>query len=119
MIINSLLVAVGGFFGAITRFIISAFMKRKYAFTFPFATLFVNLVGSFLLGFLYGAGFDDRVGLLLGTGYMGSLTTFSTFKLENSQFIVEKNWRSLVIYLGISYTIGIFFAYLGMKIGSL
>ncbi|WP_028402115.1 fluoride efflux transporter CrcB [Ectobacillus panaciterrae] len=110
-----LLVAIGGFFGAITRFGISNWFKKRYPSPFPIATLLINLTGAFLLG--YVIGLDKNWQLLLGTGFMGAFTTFSTFKLETIQLHTDKKWRILAMYLGISYTFGILLAFLGMKLG--
>lgn len=115
--IHITLVIIGGFFGAISRFSISNWIKGKYSTSFPIATLMVNLVGSFLLGLLIGGDFGHTWSLLLGTGFMGAFTTFSTFKLENIQFFVERNKKLLVVYLGVTYSIGIVLAFLGIKLG--
>lgn len=112
------LVAIGGFFGAVSRFSVSNWLKKKYSSTFPIATLFVNLVGSFLLGLIIGANLESSWRLLLGTGFMGAFTTFSTFKLENIQMLKNRNWNVLLLYLGISYTIGLILAFIGLKLGS-
>jgi len=115
---NIALVAIGGFFGAISRFSLSNLFKSKMSSAFPFATLTVNLLGSFLLGIIIGANLESTWRLLLGTGFMGAFTTFSTFKLENIILYSNKNRKMLVLYLGVSYTFGILLAYLGMKMGS-
>jgi fluoride exporter len=109
-------VAIGGFFGAISRFGVSNWIKGKYPSIFPFATLFVNLVGSFLLGLIIGSNLANSWTLLLGTGFMGAFTTFSTFKLDSIQ-LAPKNKKALILYLGISYTFGILLACAGIKLG--
>lgn len=119
MITSIALVAIGGFFGAMSRFGMNSLIKSKYPLTFPLATLFVNLVGSFLLGLIFGAHLENTWRLLLGTGFMGAFTTFSTFKLENIQLHAKGNWKVMILYLGISYTFGILLAFIGMKLGSL
>ncbi|KYD10067.1 fluoride efflux transporter CrcB [Heyndrickxia sporothermodurans] len=117
MIAHITLVAIGGFFGAIFRFGMSNWIKSKYPSTFPIATLFVNLIGSFLLGLIIGANLEKSWQLLLGTGFTGAFTTFSTFKLENVQLYEKKNWNVMVLYLSIGYTVGILLAFIGLKIG--
>jgi fluoride exporter len=119
MISNILWVAIGGFFGAISRYSIGLFFKKKYTSAFPFGTLFVNLLGSFLLGLIMGANTDSTIRLLLGTGFMGSFTTFSTFKLENIQLHAKRNMKIAILYLAISYSCGILLAFLGIRLGSL
>jgi CrcB protein len=119
MMNNILMVAVGGFFGAIARFGVSNWVRGKYPTAFPTATLFVNLLGSFLLGLMIGANLASSWRLLLGTGFMGAFTTFSTFKLENIQLHANRNWKVMIPYLGISYTIGILLAFVGIKLGQI
>lgn len=117
MIVNGMLVAFGAFFGAIARFWISRIFKKYSMSDFPYATLSVNLLGSFLLGYVMGVGISENGVLLLGTGFLGSFTTFSTFKLENIQLFVQKRWKPLISYLVMSYTFGILFAFFGMIAG--
>jgi CrcB protein len=81
--IELLSVAVGGFFGAICRFGLSRSLQKKRI--FPIGTLAVNLTGAFLLGLLAGIQLKGNGYLLLGIGFMGAFTTFSTFKLESEQ----------------------------------
>ncbi|HDI60947.1 MAG TPA: fluoride efflux transporter CrcB [Desulfobacteraceae bacterium] len=82
-----LLVMVGGGLGAVSRYGIGLLSARLWGPHFPWGTLTVNLVGCFLIGLLFA--FVDRarfltpdLRLLLVTGYLGALTTFSTFALE-------------------------------------
>ena len=111
-------VAIGGFFGAIARFGVSNYIKGKFPSIFPFSTLFVNLAGSFLLGLILGANLSNSWKLLLGTGFMGAFTTFSTFKLD-SILLARKNRKVLLLYLISSYVFGIILAFAGMKYGLL
>jgi fluoride exporter len=119
MILNSVLVAIGGFFGAISRFGISNWVKKLNPTSFPIATLFVNLLGALLLGIIIGKGIEQHWLLLLGTGFMGAFTTFSTFKVENVQLLALGKWKISSIYLGVSYTFGILLAFLGIKLGGM
>ncbi|PFS63775.1 fluoride efflux transporter CrcB [Bacillus cereus] len=116
---EALLVATGGFFGAITRFAISNWFKKRNKTTFPIATFLINITGAFLLGYIIGNGITTSWQLLLGTGFMGAFTTFSTFKLESVQLFNRKNFGILFLYLSATYTIGILFAFLGMKLGGI
>ena len=83
-IINLLIIGTGGFFGAISRFLLSSAINT------PFDTLTVNVLGSFALGVLM---FDTellgyvspRVRMGLGIGFLGSFTTFSTFAVQSYQ----------------------------------
>jgi CrcB protein len=116
MIINSLLVGIGGFLGAISRFGVSQWLNPPLP-RFPYGTLTVNLLGSFLLGWITGRPLSEPWILLFGTGFMGAFTTFSTLKWESIQLIQSKEWRRLLFYLGVSYSAGILLAFAGFLIG--
>ncbi|CAA6804922.1 MAG: CrcB protein [uncultured Sulfurovum sp.] len=81
-----LAVGIGGFVGAILRFSISNWVNSLSSSSFPFGTLCVNVLGSFVIGFLFL--YFQQVNLsvyqksLLITGLLGALTTFSTFSLD-------------------------------------
>ena len=78
-------VGAGGFFGAISRFLLSTAVQRITGAAFPWGTLSVNILGSFLIGFLF-LYFEQTIAptqkALVVTGFLGALTTFSTFSLE-------------------------------------
>lgn len=116
-LLHLVLVGIGGFFGAIARFSLSKYMNNRYTFQIPAATLFINLLGSFLLGFMIGASVNKDAYLLLGTGFMGAFTTFSTFKLEGVQLYLANNKRGFLLYNVLSYGLGILLAFLGLEIG--
>jgi CrcB protein len=71
------LVGIGGVLGALARHLLGERIDARTA-----DTLAVNVVGSFLLGALLAAPVDDSLLLLLGTGFCGAFTTFSTFAFE-------------------------------------
>jgi len=78
-------VGAGGFLGAISRFLLSSWVQRLTGATFPYGTLFVNIVGSFLIGFLvlyFEQSLAPQQKAFAITGLLGALTTFSTFSLE-------------------------------------
>jgi len=78
-------VGAGGFLGAVGRFLLSTGVQKFAGSSFPYGTLSVNVLGSFLIGFLF-LYFEQTIApqqkALLITGFMGALTTFSTFSLE-------------------------------------
>nr|WP_242529497.1 fluoride efflux transporter CrcB [Priestia flexa] len=116
---TALLIALGGFLGAIARYVLSTWMNQKSTTGFPIGTLCVNLVGSFLLGILVGNGMTSGVYSFLGVGFMGAFTTFSTFKLENIHLHEKKMHTVLFPYLAFSYIGGIVLAFIGMLVGAL
>ncbi len=84
-----LAVALGGSFGAVARYLLSTWVGRLGpSLAFPFGTLVVNVLGSFCLGLLTGASLaasqalGENTKALLGIGFLGSFTTFSTFSVE-------------------------------------
>lgn len=117
MLINGLYVAVGAFFGAISRFVVSKNIDAKMHSRFPFGTISINLLGSLLLGLLLALKTSDSIILLFGTGFMGSFTTFSTFQVESLKLGIEKEWHLLAKYLILSYVLGISLAFVGFLIG--
>jgi CrcB protein len=83
-----LAIGIGGFIGAILRAYISGYMNSSFSHNIPIGTLFVNLIGSFILGVLfayfnYTTLFSPTMKSFLSTGMMGALTTYSTFALES------------------------------------
>ncbi|MBA2839939.1 CrcB protein [Methanococcus maripaludis] len=88
-----LLIGLGGFFGAILRYLVSGIIPVKFG--IPTGTLMVNLLGSFIIGFLiYSSLFGSlstEYRLFIITGFCGALTTFSTFSYE-SFTMLEHNY---------------------------
>ena len=80
-----LAVGAGGFLGAISRFLIATFVQKLTGPAFPYGTLAVNILGSFIIGYLF-LFFEHTIAptqkAILITGFLGALTTFSTFSLE-------------------------------------
>lgn len=111
------LVAIGGFFGAIIRYIISKRANTKIKGNFPAGTIIVNLLGAFLLGILLGANITGPMYLLLGIGFMGAFTTFSTFKLESEKLRLSGSRKYWMIYIITTYIGGLLLAFLGLVIG--
>jgi CrcB protein len=119
-----LLVMVGGSLGAASRYGISLMAANLWGTRFPWGTLTVNLAGCFLIGLLFGL--SDRVRmltpemrLLLITGFLGALTTFSTFSIETvsagrAGLMVQPVVNILINNLG-----GLALTVMGLWIGSM
>lgn len=118
MLSHWLLVALGGAIGAVLRFYVSETIASE---TFPWATLSVNLVGSFLLGIVMAATVSNVLGeaqaMLLGIGVLGAFTTMSTFSVETVMMMEDGRWRTAGIYVATSAMIGPLLAWLGWKTG--
>lgn len=116
---HMVLVGVGGFFGSIARFSLSELFKRQFTVKLPVATLGVNVIGSFLLGLFIGVQLDELWLALLGTGFLGAFTTFSTFTLENIQLLLQRERIIALTYIIFSLSGAILFAYIGYSIAHL
>ncbi|MBC1375302.1 fluoride efflux transporter CrcB [Listeria sp. FSL L7-0091] len=117
MLVNFLLVGFGAGLGAILRYGISVLVKSKWKTNFPYATFFINITGSFLLGFVVSSALGPGWQLFLGTGFMGGYTTFSTFKLESMELKWKTNYRVLFSYMGLTYIFGLLAAFSGILMG--
>ncbi|QIB70063.1 fluoride efflux transporter CrcB [Aminipila butyrica] len=116
---NFLLVMAGGAIGSLCRFGLSSLMKRDTSSSFPLATLWINLVGSFGMGLLVGIHANHFSQLLIGTGLIGGFTTFSTFEMENITLFQQRAYRKLILYVLSSGVGGVGLAMVGLQIGNL
>lgn len=98
-----ILVAIGGFFGAIARYQMSLWMTKRVGNSFPWGTLFINIAGSALLGVCFGLQPQQFIILLCATGFLGAFTTFSTFSYEVIQLFVRGKHIRALLYIVISF----------------
>ena len=120
MFSNLLLVGLGGFLGSILRFLIYILINRHVSTHFPFGTFAVNIVGSLLIGILYGLWvketMDDTASRLWITGFCGGFTTFSTFSNDIYMLTNHGQTAIMLLYTGASVVLGFFAVYLGMSL---
>lgn len=114
-----LYIFIGGALGALLRYALSTLND---SWGFPLGTFLVNILGAFLMGFISTLTIKlfKRYPLFkkaITTGFLGALTTFSTFQFELVQLFDQQNFIILTIYGLTSYILGITFCYLGVKIG--
>ena len=113
-----LLVILGGGLGSGARYLVSAWLLARLGLAFPWGTLTVDVVGSFLLGVIMQicltsevVGADTR--LLLTTGSLGGFTTYSAFNYETLRYCQEGNGDLAVANTGATFTACLFAGYLG------
>ena len=106
-------VALGGACGASLRFYISQLVVNWLGKGFPFGTLLVNIIGSFIMGLLYQLIEQDILNIsvhrsLIGVGFLGALTTFSTFSLDSLLLLQqgEALKAAINVLLNVSLCIG-------------
>jgi CrcB protein len=88
---------------------------------FPFATLTVNILGSLMLGVLYGLLEKELIVVnpaksLIGIGFLGALTTFSTFSLDTLLLLQQGQWLKATLNVFLNVIGCVFVAYLGMQL---
>jgi CrcB protein len=114
---TALLVFAGGALGAPARYLTDRFITARSRTRFPFGTMTVNLVGCFVLGVLAGgvlhSGWTTSTYALLGTGFCGGLTTYSTFAVETVELAAHRRTGPAAVYLAVSAAAGVGLAQLG------
>lgn len=119
---NVLLVGAGGFLGSIARYLTSRSIDEKLTALFPYGTLTVNVVGSLIVGVLYGwltrkPEGGESVRLLLGTGFCGGFTTYSAFALESVALWQQKLPGPFAVYTLVTLVLGLLAVAAGILIG--
>lgn len=104
--------------GAVARFLLHTAVQRRSQSSFPFGTLAVNVLGSFVLGVLHGAGVTGDALLLTGTALLGSFTTFSTWMVESEGLRAQREERLAVANVLGSLALGLTAVALGWAIGA-
>jgi CrcB protein len=91
--VGYLIVAAGAAVGAPLRYLTDRAVQSRHDSLFPWGTFTVNVVGSLILGVLTGAtlaGGDSNLRLLIGTGFCGALTTYSTLSFETVRLVEQR-----------------------------
>lgn len=97
---NIIAVGVGGALGAITRFYVGVQVVKYFPNELPLATLIVNVCGSFIIGILVAIFLNftpaDYIKAFLVTGFLGALTTYSTFAIESFVLLTNNFWYGVL-----------------------
>ncbi len=119
---NVLLVMLGGSIGALSRYGVSLLAVKLFGARFPWGTLIVNLAGCFFIGLAFalaerGSGIlNPSARLFFVTGYLGALTTFSTYALETTNAISAQNSMTAILNVAANNLLGVALVLLGMWI---
>ncbi|MBK9156451.1 MAG: fluoride efflux transporter CrcB [Chloracidobacterium sp.] len=113
-----LFIAGGGAAGAVARYLLNVSPLAKLFTNFPFPTFFVNVAGSFLIGFLLifltdKVQVSDNFRMMVIVGFLGSFTTFSTFEMEIYGLFRDRLFTTAAIYLALSVAVG----FIGLVLG--
>ena len=112
------MVAIGGAIGAVARQQSNQFIMRIWGEDFPIGTIFVNILGSFIMGLLFEL-FTSKITIsyewraLIFTGVLASFTTFSSFALDVALLTERNEYLTAIIYIGGSVILSIGFLFLG------
>lgn len=114
--------ALGATIGAVTRYAVSLWAATRFGAAFPYGTLIVNLVGSFILGFFFASAaarpdLSPTLRLFVATGFCGSLTTFSTLSYETVMLIGDGNLPAALFNAFGSLVAGLLCVVLGAAVG--
>ena len=114
-------IAIGGTFGCWARYAMANLVQASYGTDFPYATMSINLLGSFLMGFLFIETLERltispalRAGIL--TGGLGGFTTFSTFQMEALLLVEQGEVVKALLYQALSLLLGFGCAFFGAYI---
>ena len=122
IIVYIIITVIGCAFGGIVRHILTNFVNRLIGEQFPWGTLVVNSVGSFLLGLILGidlSSVDKPMSSFIGLGFCGGLTTFSTFSIETFRLVSKKAWYKASSNMLLSVLVCFFCVLVGHILGEL
>ncbi|MEP6513165.1 MAG: fluoride efflux transporter CrcB [Parafilimonas sp.] len=113
-----LAIGTGSFIGGIFRYLISQVIQNKFSTTFPFGTLGVNIIGCFLIGFVFAlsdrGNLTQEWRLFLATGILGGFTTFSAFSNETVGLLRDGQFLYAAAYIFSSILFGLIATFAGI-----
>ncbi|HCE2907964.1 TPA: fluoride efflux transporter CrcB [Vibrio parahaemolyticus] len=114
-------IALGGAIGACSRYLVSEFCVLLFGRGFPYGTLTVNVVGSFIMGLLIAA-FESEIlatepwRQVIGLGFLGALTTFSTFSMDNVLLMHQGAFFKMGLNILLNVVLSISAAWIGFQL---
>lgn len=121
MMLDIVVVAIGGAIGSVSRYLIGNFISKNYHGSFPMGTFLINILGCFLMGFFMSALIqkeltDTTWRLFLCVGLLGGFTTYSSFGYEALTMMTQGKTLMAGMYAGCSIVVGLFAAITGMLV---
>ena len=112
-------IGVLGILGVYSRYSLSLAFNRIFPSSFPLGTLIINCIGAFFIGVIFVLGserglLNDSLRIALSVGYLGGLTTFSTFCLETIQALERGHLFQALTYVFLSNSVGLIATYAGI-----
>ncbi|HWO30160.1 MAG TPA: fluoride efflux transporter CrcB [Candidatus Acidoferrum sp.] len=122
MLKNFLAISSAAIVGANLRYLLSRIAARQLGPVFPYGTLFINIVGSFIVGYFIiwtteRVLIDPRWRLLVVIGFCGSFTTFSSFAFETMAYFEQGQWGLMVVNILSNNLLCLGAALAGMSLG--
>jgi CrcB protein len=118
--LNILMVALGGGVGAVSRYLISTWAAGKYGSGFPYGTLIVNVAGCFIIGAFMTLTTERIIvspywRLLITVGFVGGLTTFSSFSYETFKLLGDAEINYAMYNVALNMIVGFLATWLGIS----
>ncbi|MGE5357217.1 MAG: fluoride efflux transporter CrcB [Deltaproteobacteria bacterium] len=115
------IVGLGSFLGGGSRYLVQQFFARQFPEPFPVGTLVVNIVGSLIIGIVFGLSersnlLSNEMRIFLATGICGGFTTFSSFSIENYAMLKDGQYFYIFCYVGLSLFIGFLATFTGIQL---
>lgn len=116
-------VGIGGFLGAIMRYLLGGWVAARWGASFPWGTLVINVTGSFILGFFLTFAQDrpwvhPSARLMFAVGFVGAYTTFSTYTYESIRLIMDGQFALAALNIVGSVVVGLMAVFAGVALGS-
>jgi len=121
---NLLWIAAGGALGTLARYGIGRVVGQAAPSTFPWGTLIANLVGCFFFGLVWSLGerhlnLNGTVRTVVLVGFMGGLTTFSSFIFDTNSFLCDAHWMLAIAKVAGEVVLAVVALTLGVRLGGL
>lgn len=116
-----LVIGLGGFAGAITRYVVGSYIGERYGVRFPYGTFVINMTGSFLVGFVVAWLSQTTASTywryLIPIGFIGAYTTFSTFEYETLRALQDGQITVGLLNVVLSVVLGLVAVWVGVVLG--